>query len=173
MPARDDQGRRCPLANIRGATTIELTRDQADASAGNDLWVQGGTPDDPVLDQQYPGQYGFGALRCSLDGLNGDNVETAQIPSGARHVFCYAYYVVPPPVSGTIVVRKEVRNAPDGAESFVMGGNLSYEPSGTFTLTPSDGQPAEQTFYRASTGLGDQDRGRSPSRSPTAGSWTI
>ena len=82
-----------------------------------------------MLDQIYPGAYGFGALRCAIDNLNGDNVESIQFPSGSRHVFCYAYYVVPPPSSGTLIVRKEVRGAPDANESFVMGGNVSYEPT--------------------------------------------
>ncbi len=29
-------------------------------------------------------------------------------PSGTEHIFCYAYYVTPPPTSGTIIIRKEV-----------------------------------------------------------------
>ena len=41
--------------------------------------------------------YGFAALRCAIDNLNGDNVEWIGYPSGASHVFCYAYYVKPPP----------------------------------------------------------------------------
>ena len=62
--------------------TIGLNRDQVDASAGNHLWLQGGTPTDPVLfgDPQFAGRYGFGALRCAIDDLNGDNVETIQFP---------------------------------------------------------------------------------------------
>lgn len=148
-PTLDDQGRRVPGQSIQGATTIELTQEQADDAASNNLWIQGGAVDDPVLDKVYPGTYGFGALRCAIDNLNGDNVEYTQFPSGTRHVFCYAYYVVPPPSSGTIVVRKAVRSAPDVTESFVMGGNLSYDPSGTFTLTARKGQTDEQTFFRA------------------------
>src|SRR5262249_35166426 len=140
-----------PGATIQGATTFELTRQQADYAASHDLWIQGGTPTDPALDQQYPDGFGFAALRCAIDNLNGDNVEFISFPSGSRHVFCYAYYVVPPPTSGTLIVRKEVRGAPDANESFVMGGNVSYEPSGTFSLDVRNGQPAEQTFYRAAT----------------------
>ena len=136
---------------IQGATTFELTRQQADLAARHDLWIQGGTPTDPVLDQIYPGAYGFGALRCAIDNLNGDNVEFIQIPTGSRHVFCYAYYVVPPPSSGTLIVRKVVRGAPDANESFVMGGNVSYDPSGTFSLDVRNGQPAQETFFRAAT----------------------
>ena len=74
---------------------------------GEPLWIQGGTPTDPVLDQIFPGAYGFGALRCAIDNLNGDNVEWIILSRpAARHVFCYAYYVAPPPRSGTIIVRK-------------------------------------------------------------------
>ena len=57
----------------------------------------------PCSNGQYPGKFGFGALRCAVDVLNGDNVEWIGYPTGAKHVFCYAYYVVPPPTSGTIV----------------------------------------------------------------------
>ena len=151
-PALDEQGRPVPNTSIAGATTIELSRDQADAAAGHNLWIQGGTVSDPVLDQVYPGTYGFGALRCAIDNLNGDNVEFVQLPGGARHVFCYAYYVVPPPASGTIVIRKELRGAGAADESFVMAGNISYDPSGTFTLR--GGQ--QQTFYRAETRPGEE-----------------
>ena len=65
---------------------------------------------DPILDQQFPDEFGFGALRCAVDNLNGDNVEWISYPQGTEHVFCYAYYVRPPPTSGTIVIRKEIRS---------------------------------------------------------------
>jgi hypothetical protein len=69
--------------------TITLTEEQAKlAATGNTLWLQGGTPTDPVLDKLYPNQYGFGALRCAIDNLNGDNVEWIAYPTGARHVLC-------------------------------------------------------------------------------------
>jgi uncharacterized repeat protein (TIGR01451 family) len=150
----DEHGHAVAGQSIAGATTIELTHDQQDAASRHGLWIQGGTVDDPVLDKRYPGTYGFGALRCAVDNLNGDNVETVDFPSGSRHVFCYAYYVIPPPSSGTLIIRKEVRNAPNANESFVMGGNISYEASHTFTLKVSNGQPASQTFFRADTSGG-------------------
>jgi uncharacterized repeat protein (TIGR01451 family) len=136
--------------SIEGAVTIELTQAQFDAAGQHDLWLQGGTPADPVLDQLYPGQYGFGALRCAVDNYNGDNVEYIAYPLGAVHVFCYAYYVTPPPTSGTIVVRKEV-DAPGGvaAHEFRFQGNLSYNPGGAFSLSAAPGRPASTTFYRA------------------------
>jgi hypothetical protein len=42
--------------SIRGAVTVELTDEEREqASNQSQLWVQGGTPDDPVLAQKYPG----------------------------------------------------------------------------------------------------------------------
>jgi uncharacterized repeat protein (TIGR01451 family) len=136
---------------VAGAVTIELTQEQADLAAkGNSLWIQGGLPDDPVLNKQFPGVYGFGALRCAIDNLNGDNVEWISYPSGATHVFCYAYYVKPPPTSGTIIVRKEV-DAPDSQPStnFRFVGNISFSSDDSFTLSAAPGKPGAMTFYRA------------------------
>jgi hypothetical protein len=82
----NDQGEKTG-EQIEGAATIELTPEQADiASRPDALWIQGGTTSDPVLDKTYPGQYGFAALRCAIDNLNGDNVEWIGYPSGARVV---------------------------------------------------------------------------------------
>ena len=153
-PMLDEHGHTVSGQSIAGAATFELNHDEEEAASHHGLWIQGGTVDDPVLDKLYPGTYGFGALRCAIDNLNGDNVETVDFPSGSRHVFCYAYYVIPPPSSGTLVIRKEVRNAPNASESFVMGGNISYDPSGTFSLHVSNGQAASQTFFRADTSGG-------------------
>ena len=141
---------------VDGATTIELTKAQAiRAATANSLWVQGGTPSDPILDGPYPGQFGFGALRCSVDNLNGDNVEWIAYPQGTEHVFCYAYYVRPPPTSGTIVIRKEVRGTPGATQTFTFDGNLSFNEGNLFNLRVSNGQPASQTFYRAATDASD------------------
>ena len=141
---------------VEGATTIELTKAQAiRAATANSLWIQGGTPSDPILDGPYPGQFGFGALRCSVDNLNGDNVEWIAYPQGTEHVFCYAYYVRPPPTSGTIVIRKEVRGTPGATQTFTFDGNLSFNEGNLFNLRVSNGQPASQTFYRAATDASD------------------
>lgn len=152
------EGERIPGQSLRGAATFELNRAQAERSAGHYLWIQGGTPDDPVLFSQRPfvGKYGFGALRCSIDNLNGDNVETIDFPVGTTHVFCYAYYVTPPPSSGTIVIRKEVEGSGTAAETFHFGGNVSYNPGGVFELSASSGSPGSETFYRAETRAGDE-----------------
>jgi hypothetical protein len=150
-PLLNDQGQQTGN-QIAGAVTITLTKEQAKlAATGNTLWIQGGTPTDPVLDTPYPGQYGFGALRCAIDNLNGDNVEWIAYATGTRHVFCYAYYVKPPPTSGTIVVKKQVLDAPAGtpSQTFPFAGNISYNEGGAFSLTAALGKPSSTTFYRA------------------------
>jgi hypothetical protein len=153
VPARDFQGR--PVgggATIEGAVTIGLNRDQADRSARNQLWLQGGTPEDPVLysDPAFAGRYGFGARRCAIDDLNGDNVETVQFPAGTRHMYCYAYYVTPPPDSGTIVIRKEVEGG-EASGPFHFSGNLSYSPGGAFDVQAG----GTASFVRAETRPGE------------------
>lgn len=149
VPLRDADGRIVAGQTIAGAVTTELTPQQAAlAVPSSSLWVQGGTTTDPVLDQRFPGTYGFAALRCSIDNLNGDNVEWISYPSGAEHVFCYAYYVKPPPTGGSITIRKEVTGLDGATERFVFGGNVSYNPGGIFTLDVDKGKAASQTFYR-------------------------
>ena len=151
-PLLNDQGQ-ATGHQIEGATTIELTPEQADiASSPDSLWIQGGTTTDPVLDKTYPGQYGFAALRCAIDNLNGDNVEWIGYPSGASHVFCYAYYIEPPPTSGTIVITKAISSPAGATHTFSFGGNLSFNADGTFDLAVQNGAPASMTFYRAETG---------------------
>jgi uncharacterized repeat protein (TIGR01451 family) len=142
----NDNGQAIPGQTIAGATTIELTAGQRAQASRSSLWVQGGTPTDPVLAQLYPGpQYGFGTLRCATDNVNGDNVEYVFFPSGVRHVFCYAYYVQPPPTTGVITIRKQVTGAPSGANpAFPFNGSISFDPTG-FQLR--DGE--SMTFYRA------------------------
>jgi uncharacterized repeat protein (TIGR01451 family) len=148
-PLLDSHGR-ATGAQLPGAVTVALTDDQAKrATTSSSLWVQGGTPGDPVLDQVFPGEYGFGALRCAIDNLNGDNVEWIAYPSSATHVFCFAYYVRPPPDAGTIVVRKVV-DAPEGtaAQTFTFEGNISYAEDHTFSLKAAPGSPASMEFIR-------------------------
>jgi len=139
---------------IAGAVTVTLTQDQAKlASQPNRLWIQGGTPADPILDKQYPGTYGFGALRCAIDDLNGDNVEWIGYPEGTEHVFCYAYYVKPPPTSGTIIVKKVVSAPAATAKTdFRFTGNISYTTDQSFHLAAGPGADAAATFYRAEVG---------------------
>jgi hypothetical protein len=156
VPLLDSQGD--PTGTrLPGAVTVALTDDQAQlASQYGQLWLQGGVPGDPVLDKLYPQKYGFAALRCAIDNLNGDNVETLQYPQGVRHIFCYAYYVTPPPTSGTIIVRKQVTDPTATAQqAFSYEGNISYTSDHTFTLNASYGKSAQTTFIRGATGSGD------------------
>jgi len=136
--------------SLAGAVTVALTREQAlRAATSSSLWVQGGTPTDPVLDELYPGEYGFGALRCAVDNLNGDNVEWIAYPEGASHVFCFAYYVKPPPTSGTIIVRKVVDDpSVTSKQAFTFSGNISFTVDRRFTLSAAHGSPDAVTFFR-------------------------
>ncbi len=153
-PLLDYEGRPTGDA-IEGAVTFELTEDQADRAAQNQgLWIQGGTPTDPILNEVFPDEFGFGALRCAIDNLNGDNVEYLAYPAGTEHVFCYAYYVTPPPTSGTIIIRKEVSDSPGADQNFQFGGNLTFNADGRFDLNVQNGNPASQTFHRAETTAG-------------------
>ena len=129
---------------IDAAVTYQLTADQAMlAQQSSKLWIQGGTKTDPLLHAQFGDDYGFGALRCAVDNLNGDNVEWIGYPSGARHVYCYYYAVTPPPSAGTIVVKKALATGSNGPASFRFVGNISYTENHDFTLTPqSDTSPA-------------------------------
>jgi uncharacterized repeat protein (TIGR01451 family) len=151
---RDDDG--IPTtATIAGATEVQLTADQLQKAQAGSLWLQGGTESDPVLDQQYPGAYGFGALRCATDDVNGDNVEYIKLP--AKHVYCFAYYVQPPPTSGTIVIRKEVASPAGADATFSFAGNVSFEANHQFSLAVEAGKPAAMTFYRAATDPADPE----------------
>ena len=134
-------------ATIDGATTIRLTDEQIRlASQGSKLWIQGGTPTKPITDEVT---YGFGALRCATDNLNGDNVEWISYPTGATHVFCFAYYVKPAPTSGTITVRKKVTLPPGTpAQTLRFTGNVSYE-NNQFSLTSSNTKTDSISFIRA------------------------
>lgn len=132
-PLLDKDAQPVPGETIAGATTIELTNaERQQASQSSQLWAQGGTPADPVLAQKFPGpQYGFGTLRCATDNLNGDNVEFIFFPVGVKHVFCYAFYVKPPPTTGMITIRKQVVGAPAGANpAFPFSGDISFDPNG-------------------------------------------
>ena len=145
-PLLNDSAQTLPGSTIAGATTVELTSDQRAQASKSSLWVQGGIPTDPVLAQAYPGpEYGFGTIRCATDNVNGDNVEYVFFPTGVRHVFCYAYYVKPPPTTGVITIRKQVTGTPAGANpAFPFNGSISFDPTG-FQL--KDG--GSMTFYRA------------------------
>jgi len=141
-------------ATIPSAVTIELTPAEL-AQTSNRLWVQGGVPGSPL--NGLESTYGFGALRCAIDNLNGDNVEWNGYPSGSTQIFCYAYYVKPPPTSGTITIVKV--NSGTVKQDFTFRGDLSYTPDPVhpgdptfnfFSLSPAAGANASATFYRGS-----------------------
>jgi hypothetical protein len=149
-PELDPQGQ--PTGRIlRDAVTVTLTAEQAQrAQQGNRLWAQGGTKADPLLQGVFGDDYGFGALRCAIDNLNGDNVEWIGFPSGSTHVYCYYYAVTPPPSAGTIVVRKSLETGSNGPATFRYVGNISYTTSNDFFLTPPDDTTTvSQSFVRA------------------------
>ncbi len=171
--------------SIAGATTITLTQQQANLAAqANRLWVQGGTPSDPLNDATFPGVYGFAALRCAIDNLNGDNVEWVSYPQGTSHVFCYAYYVTPPPGAATIVVEKQTVDGQGNPlaipqkTSFPFQGNVSYNDQpvqGAFEVPVAAGASTGTTsFIRGETGTP-----ASPNSPPwqfterPAGGWTV
>ena len=158
VPNRDADGVAIPNTSIAGATTVELTDAQKTlAQQSSRLWIQGGVPGDPVLDAvpAFRGGYAFGALRCSIDNLNGDNVEWIAYPTGREHVYCFAYYVTPPPGSATVTIRKQVSSPPSATKSFEFEGNISYTQTHTFSLNVVKGNTPSATFYRAETRPGD------------------
>ena len=134
---------------LDGAVTVTLTAAQVQRAEQHNLWLQGGLPNDPVENVAHPDTYGFGALRCALDNVNGDNVEWVGFAAGERHVFCYAYYVVPPPTAGTIIITKQVPAGVTDSETFNFAGTVSYNPGGAFSLAVNNGQSASETFTRA------------------------
>lgn len=149
-PLLDDNGN--PTGQqIAGATTFTLTSAELTLASQGNFWAMGGTPSQPLNGQGE--QYGFAALRCAMDNLNGDNVEWIGFPSGMSHVFCYAFYVQPPPTGGTIVIKKSLTEALPAAQTFDFAGSVSYNPGGAFSITvPANATSAEQTFIRGETG---------------------
>jgi hypothetical protein len=156
---------------IAGAVTLQLTEDQVtQSSKANNLWVMGGTPTDPVA---TPANYAFGALRCGVDNLNGDNVEWVTFPSNSIHVFCFAYYVTPPPPAGTIIVRKRLltpAGAPDvPPQNFRFTGNLSFTPN------PSNPTNPQSNYFDISGGDSDAEVVAGQATFPRAAgsTWTV
>ena len=132
--------------DIAGAVTYTLTAEQLDQATNGKLWIQGGTRAQPLGD----GSVSFGALRCATDNYNGDNVEYVRFPNGARHAYCFAYYVTELPEPVSITVRKQLTDRSPGGPTFEFTGDTSFIPGGTFTLRPEgDDGSAEITFVRA------------------------
>jgi hypothetical protein len=121
-------------SSIDGAVTTTLTQAQVTAASQHNLWVQGGTPADPLGTAAFGNRYAFGALRCAVDNLNGDNVEWVGFPTGQSHVFCYYYAVDQLPQPGTIQINKVLTNAGVSIPAFPFTGTVSYNPGGNFTV---------------------------------------
>jgi len=126
---------------LAGAITYNLTSAQIAGLANKTLWVQGGVPGDPLNGRN---DLAYGTLRCAIDNANGDNVEWVGVPTGTRHVFCYAYYVSAVETSGKIIIQKSVPAGGAGV-NFGFNGNLSFNSGGNFALAAG----ASQTFIRA------------------------
>src|SRR4051794_22035991 len=167
VPDRDQNGAVVAGSTLAGATTVELTNAQAtSAGQGDKVSIQGGTVTDPAL-AEVPGlgnTYAFGALRCGIDNLNGDNVEWIRF-GAVRHIYCYAYYVTPPPQSATIIVKKRVSYPEKATATFSFRGNISYTAAQHFSLAaaPNNSSVAvapftkepSMTFYRSASPSGD------------------
>ena len=121
-------------SSIAGATTATLTSSQVTQASKHQLWLQGGTFGDPLGTATFGNRYAFGALRCAIDNLNGDNVEWTGFPSGQTHVFCYYYAVDQTPKSGTITIAKVLTNPGSSTPTFPFTGSVSYNPGNTFDV---------------------------------------
>lgn len=129
--------------DVQGAITYTLTdAEVAQTTGGKRFWVQGGLRGQPLNGKEN--RYGFAGLRCATDNLNADNVEWVSFANSARHRFCYAYYVTPPPVKATIVVRKVLAGS-SASVPFTFHGDISYESDNSFEVSSG----ASQTFIRA------------------------
>ncbi|WP_439645221.1 prealbumin-like fold domain-containing protein, partial [Demequina aurantiaca] len=148
-------------ATIPAATTITLTADQVrHATHGQRLWVQGGHPTAPLNGRGT--ELGYGALRCSSDALNGDNVEYVTYPNGVTHAYCYYYAVQPPPTAGEIIVTKKVTDGAHGTSHATFTGTVPFGDSdgdgvNDFTLAASNGHPDSVTYIRGAVGAHDPE----------------
>jgi len=125
---------------LRGAVTVTLTEDQVKLAAKRQLWVQGGTAAAPV-----PTGTSFAVLRCGIDGRTGGNTQWIGYPSGARHVFCYAYYVRGATATGTLTIKLRTSKAVGYPQRVPFASSLSQ--SGSFALTADS---SETSFVRLS-----------------------
>lgn len=148
VPRLDDSGNPVGTQTIAGAVTVQLNQAQLDQARKNSLWTMGGTRADSLPAAgpfANPADYNFAALRCNTDALNGDNVEYVGFRSGQKHAFCYAWYigdpVAPPPVPGTITIKKAAPEATN--QSFGFQGDISFNPGGTFTMRDSGSYPGD------------------------------
>jgi hypothetical protein len=146
IPLLNATGRPVNGRSVAGAVTATLTGDQIRLAGQRQLWVQGGTPADPLLTGSVPG-LAFAALRCGVDGRSGGNVGWITFPAGVRHVFCYAYYVRTPPPTGTVVIRARATSMVSYPQRIPFTSPLSFATGSMFALTTT-GEPVDATFTR-------------------------
>ena len=99
--------------------------------------------------------------------MNGDNVEYIRFPTESQHVFCFAYYVKPPPQEGTIRIVKRIEGLLTGTptQNVPFFGDISFTQDGRFQIpVPNggyglDGLPGGR---RAGRGASRRSSGRSP-----------
>ncbi len=145
---------------IDGAVTVALTDDQIKRAVSRQLWVQGGSPDDPDLAKTVPG-YGFGALRCGFDGRAGTNVQWVGFPGEVRHVFCFAYYVKSAAPAGTLVVRTKPTRALGFPQRFTYDAGNSYTADKRLTVA-TEGNPVDVSLVRTAGGVPSRIAGHPP-----------
>jgi hypothetical protein len=135
---------------IAAAVTVPIEGSNLDeAMQHRGLWIQGGTPTDPLLQTKFGDTNAFGAFRCAVDNLNGDNVEWIGYPTGQHHVFCFYYAVRPPPPPGVITVTKEIPAGRTDTQTFQFTGNITYNANRNFSIAVVDGAPGSVDFARA------------------------
>jgi hypothetical protein len=139
VPRLDPLGR-ASGGPIVGAVTATLTEDQANLAGKKQLWAQGGTAAAPV-----PTGHSFAVMRCGIDGRTGGNTQWIGFPTGARHVFCYAYYVRGATATGTLTVKLRTDRAVGYPQRVPFTSTLSQ--GGTFALTADT---SETSFVRLS-----------------------
>ncbi|MFC6239237.1 hypothetical protein [Longivirga aurantiaca] len=114
----------------------------------------------------------FGALRCAIDNLNGDNVERIGFPQGSRHVFCYYNAVTPPPDAGTIVVRKQL--AAGSAGTTALPDTVALRDPTTCTVAETaSGVRSEAPAVTTTMSVNDADGVRTTSASVAVGSGEL
>ncbi|WP_238008069.1 hypothetical protein KZZ52_05005 [Dactylosporangium sp. AC04546] len=161
LPLLDGMGQKTDKT-IDGAVTLQLSDEQAKAAARRQLWVQGGTPGDPLLAGSLPG-YGFGALRCAADGHSGGNVQWLGFPAGTRHVFCYGYYVKGAQPTATLVVRARTTQPPGYPQRFAFDASPSYNADKRVSVDAV----TDATFVRSAGGAPNTVVSRTPA------GWTL
>ena len=135
--------------SLAGATTVTLNAAQrAAADSRGRLWVQGGTPKDPL---PGGGQLAFGTLRCAVDQRDGANVAWVGFPAQVRHVFCFAYYVAGVAgATGTVVVQATLSRPVGYPQPLRLRTDLTYAPDGFAHLSAPGGEDTGPSLAQGS-----------------------